>query len=37
MILVFLVVVFLAVNIACGVITIIGLMDTVGGRLYLLT
>ncbi|KAG2081680.1 hypothetical protein BD769DRAFT_702126 [Suillus cothurnatus] len=28
MILVFLVVVFLAVNIACGVITIIGLMDT---------
>jgi len=35
MILVFLVVVFLAVNIACGVITIIGLMDTVGEEMIL--
>jgi hypothetical protein len=35
--LIFLVIVFLAVNIACGVIASIALRNTVGGKLYLLT
>jgi predicted RND superfamily exporter protein len=36
-VLIFLVVVFLAVNIACGVITAIGLQYMVGGKFYVLT
>jgi predicted RND superfamily exporter protein len=35
--LIFLVIVFLGVNIACGVITAIGLKNTVTGMFYLLT
>jgi predicted RND superfamily exporter protein len=35
--LIFLVIVFLAVNIACGVIGPIALRNTVGGKLHLLT
>jgi hypothetical protein len=37
MMLIFLVIIFLAVNIACGVITLIGLDYVVGGKLYLST
>jgi predicted RND superfamily exporter protein len=36
MILIFLVVIFLAVNIACGVIAAIALKHTMAGKLYLL-
>ena len=35
--LIFLVIIFLAVNIACGVIAAIALKDAVLGKLYLLT
>jgi predicted RND superfamily exporter protein len=37
MMLLFLVIVFLAVNIACGVIAVIVLKDIVAGKLYLST